>query len=104
MRRNKDLYEQFLPIDDIEEILKMPERIYFPLGTHLELLEMLTDFISYCRNEASGDKSLKTSFSSKFWEELPEKWQKIREPTYHFNKDQLRVLSYLVKKPKNGVN
>jgi len=63
LKRNKDLYGQFLPIDDIEEILRMPERIYFPLGTHLELLEMVIDFLSYCRKEASGDKSLKTSFS-----------------------------------------
>ena len=82
----------------------MPERIYFPRGTHLEVLEMVTDFLAYCRIKANGDKSLKSSFSQIFWKELPEKWQKIREPTYHFNKDQLRVLNYLVKKQKNGAN
>jgi hypothetical protein len=71
--------------------------------THSDCIRLVLDFLAYCKNATGGEDRLETSFSSEFPTELAERWQKIREPNYFFNKGQLRVLSYFVKEPKSKV-
>jgi hypothetical protein len=61
-----------------------------------ELIALIIDFLSYCKNQSGGEPKLPTTFTKNFTSELAMQWQKVREPVYFANKGHLRLLSFIV--------
>jgi hypothetical protein len=62
------------------------------------------DFLSYCKNCAGCQPSLKSTFTGEYPKELAERWMRYREEIYKFNKGQLKILSYIVEEQRSKEN
>ncbi len=66
-----------------------------------EIVNLVLDFLSFCKDRVSLQPSLKTSFTEDYSEELAMRWMKLREEIFFYNKGQLQILSFIVEKPKS---
>ncbi len=83
-------------------MLAIIETSYVNQLTEVEIIDMVLDFLSYCKNYAGCQPLLKSTFTEEYPKELGQKWMIIRGEIFNFNKAQLKILSYLVKDPKSG--
>ena len=96
LKSNSDVYNPRMSIKNILEFLTLHERMYIDHSTAREVIELVLDFMSYCKKQCGAKQELKTPFTIKYPEQIAAAWKKIREPTYFANKGHLRVLSYIV--------
>jgi hypothetical protein len=100
---HRSIYDQFLEIEEIFKMLDILEITYVDQPTEIQIIDMVLDFLSYCKNCARGGYPLlKSTFTKNYPYELAQRWMKHREEIFNFNKSQLKILSYIVEKPKSG--
>lgn len=100
--KRRAIYDQFLSVEEILKMLAVIETSYVNQLTEVEIIDMVLDFLSYCKNYAGCQPLLKSTFTEEYPKELGQKWMIIRGEIFNFNKAQLKILSYLVKDPKSG--
>ena len=91
-----------MDLEIITDILTLHQKMYIDHTTACAVVNIVLNFMSYAKNKnkRSGSQALETTHTIKYPEQVADAWKKVREPTYFANKGHLRILSYIVAKPK----
>lgn len=66
LRDSEDTYRQFLPIEAPIDILRSYETTYTDNQSALDTINIVLDFMSYCKNQSGEDTKLETKMTEEY--------------------------------------